>query len=116
MYRMRKYIYIAKAIGCDDIYKVGSSYDPAKRVRSLKADYKSGFELVHKESLKGYNSELDIHKDLNEYKSDFFGANRREIFKADYEVILSSVQRVNTQESTTHEYDHFYHQIKFGSY
>lgn len=87
------YIYIAKSTLYDNIYKVGVSANPEKRMDALSADYKSPFNLIYKTLSSRTDSESAAHRLLYKYKSDIFGEKRKEIFKASYEQVLEAVIR-----------------------
>ncbi|GAG53222.1 unnamed protein product, partial [marine sediment metagenome] len=92
---MIQYLYIAKAKGFDDVYKVGRSADPVSRMVSLKADYDCEFELKFKQPMNNPDSESAAHIMLSKYKSDVFGASRREVFSCEYMDLLNIVMYSN---------------------
>lgn len=103
---MDKYIYIAKAVGHDDIYKVGESVDPISRMDGLKVEYKCEFELMFKEVQTSYGVERDALAMLAKYRSDIFGEGRREVFNAEYREILNYVIYANTPDREEGDIDY----------
>ena len=93
-----RYIYIAKAVGHEDIYKVGRSFNPWHRVKVLKSEYGCEFELLHQEIESGPLSEASAHRILHQHKSGVFGEDRREVFNANYKVILNAVARACSEK------------------